>query len=109
MGRSNPVRSLSADTSDLTGNHRVTRRQLLWGAGGAAALAAAGVGVGELLTEPRLARPIKSLADKPTGSVRAFSSRPDLRPPTITTTATAGIKAGATPNLLGSGDPRGFL
>ncbi len=49
--------------------------------------------------EPR----IPSFAVKPTGPVRAFSSRPDLHPPTVT------VKAGEKTELLVREDPPGFL
>jgi Arylsulfotransferase (ASST) len=62
---------------------------VLQGAGGAAALvAAAGLGVGELLHK----RPSKPLPEINSfaGDARSFHSRPDLRPPTITATAGTG-------------------
>jgi hypothetical protein len=81
----------------------VTRRQLLRGAGTAAALAAAGVGGLEFLRVAAHPRRIHSFSLKPTGTVRAFHSRPDLRPPTVTASAEPAVE------VFGVGDPPGFL
>ncbi len=68
-----------------------------------AALAVAGTGVGKVLSkQPKPLPEISSFALKPAGSVGAFHSRPDLRPPTVTTSA------GTTSEGLGSAD-RGLL
>jgi Arylsulfotransferase (ASST) len=70
-----------------------TRRQLLRGAGGVAALLVTGCGATDVLTKPQpkpkpkpLPR-IQAFAVRPTGAVGAFHSQPDLRPPTLTATA----------------------
>ena len=62
----------------------------------------AGCGVGKVLRKrPDPLPQIGSFALKPAGSVRAFQSRPDLRPPTVTTAAGAGAEADlANPGLL---------
>ena len=52
------------------------------GAGGAAVLAAAGLGVGEILHHKRPG-PLPEI-DSFAGSAHRFHSRPDLRPPTVT-------------------------
>ena len=90
----------------------LTRRQMLQGAGGVAALAIAGGGVAELLAGSRPSRPprpsdpskglphIPSFADKPSGRQASFRSQPDLRPPTVTTNAVE------TAERLRQGDPR---
>jgi hypothetical protein len=65
----------------------LTRRELVVGAGATAALAAAGLSGTELLPRRRRIRGIASFGVKPSGPVRAFRSRPDLRPPTVATTA----------------------
>ena len=79
-----------------------TRRQLLQGAGGLAALVLAGCGAAK---DPSGAKPlprIGSSAVKPAGTAAAFRSRPDLHPPTVTTSAGRGTGG------LDSSDP-GFL
>jgi hypothetical protein len=63
-------------------HNSLTRRQLLWGAGSAAALAAAGCGV----IDERVPR-IPSFPTKRSGPARTFRSRPDLRPPSVTARA----------------------
>jgi hypothetical protein len=76
---------------DQGGPAGCTRRQLLRGAGGAAALLVSGCGATRVLSTtkgPRLPG-MQAFAVKPAGSVAAFHSRPDLRPPTITATAGA--------------------
>ena len=90
----------------------LTRRQMLQGAGGVAALAIAGGGVAELLAGSKPSRPprpsdpskalphIPSFAAKPSGRQASFRSEPDLRPPTVTTTAVE------TAERLRQGDPR---
>jgi hypothetical protein len=80
----------------------LTRRHLLKGASTAAALALAAAGGAELLSDREHVRRIRSFAVKPAGPVRAFHSRPDLRPPTVRTTGTA-------QELSGDGDGPGFL
>jgi Arylsulfotransferase (ASST) len=69
----------------------VTRRQLLRGAGGLATLAVAGAGVTELThrSKPLPLPVLSSFAVGAAGSAHAFHSRPDLRPPTVTTTYAA--------------------
>jgi Arylsulfotransferase (ASST) len=62
----------------------LTRRQLLHGAGAVAGLAAATGGLAGLLDGVTDPRRIPSFANTPTGRVRAFLSRPDLAPPTVT-------------------------
>jgi hypothetical protein len=54
----------------------------LQGAGGAAVLAAAGLGVGEILHHNR-PKPLPEI-DSFAGNAHRFHSRPDLRPPTLT-------------------------
>ncbi len=90
----------------------LTRRQVLQGAGGVAALAIAGAGVAELVAGSRPSTPsrpsdpskglphIPSFADKPSGRQASFRSQPDLRPPTVTTNAVE------TAERLRQGDPR---
>lgn len=75
---------------------------MLRGASGAAALVVAGCGVGKVLSKrPDPLPRIGSFALDAAGSVRAFRSRPDLRPPTVTTTVSAGAEEGlADPGLL---------
>jgi hypothetical protein len=87
---------------DQASRSRLTRRQVLQGAGGAAALAIAGAGIAELGNRPKPLPKLRSSAVKPPGRVGAFHSRPDLRPPIVTTSE--GVKAGRS----GSLDP-GFL
>jgi len=74
---------------DPAGLGGCTRRQLLRGAGGAAALVVSGCGAARVLTRPKPPRlpGIRAFAVKPAGSTAAFHSRPDLRPPTVTATA----------------------
>src|SRR5437868_6568912 len=81
----------------------LTRRQLLSGAGAAAALVAGAVGGAELFGERERLPRIRSFAVKPSGPVRAFRSRPDLQPPTVTTSAETRTE------FFGGGDPDGFL
>jgi Arylsulfotransferase (ASST) len=82
----------------------VTRRQLLRGAGGLATLAIAGAGVTELThkSKPLPLPAMSSFAASAQGSAHAFRSRPDLRPPTVTTTsvATAERSLSADPEFL---------
>jgi hypothetical protein len=69
---------------ELAGREQLTRRQLLKSAGVAAGIAATGsVGI-ELLRKEKPARRIASYPVRPSGPVREFHSRPDLRPPTVT-------------------------
>jgi hypothetical protein len=80
-----------------------TRRQLLQGAGSLAALALSGCGATHLLRGSKPLPQIGSSAENAAGRHGAFHSRPDLRPPTVTT----GTKASGTEGL-GDADP-GFL
>ena len=80
----------------------MTRRQVLQGAGGAAALAIAGGAIADVVSRPKPLPEIRSSRVGPTGHVGAFHSRPDLRPPTVTRTAAVGA------DRLDSLDP-GFL
>ncbi len=73
------------------------------GAGAAAALGAAGLAGAELLPRARRMRRIASYPVKPTGPVRAFRSRPDLKPPTVATNARELTALGR------HGTPRGYL
>jgi outer membrane protein assembly factor BamB len=75
---------------DPAGRPGCTRRQLLRGAGGAAALVVSGCGAARVLGRPKPLPGIQAFSDKPAGSIAAFHSRPDLRPPTITATAGTG-------------------
>jgi Arylsulfotransferase (ASST) len=79
-----------------------TRRELLAGAGGAAALIIGGCGGAQVLSRRKPLPVIASLAVKPAGSSAAFHSRPELHPPTVATVAAVGHEASA------GGDP-GFL
>jgi hypothetical protein len=81
----------------------LTRRQLLRGAGAVAALAAGAAGGVELLRGRERIPRIHSFAVKPSGSVRAFHSRPDLEPPTVTASPGEGT------DPFGSEDPSRFL
>jgi hypothetical protein len=73
--------------ADPTGG-RLTRRQLLKGAGAVGALSAAGaVAAVEVLGSRHHGLPrIRSFAVEASGPVRAFRSRPDLRPPRVSAT-----------------------
>jgi len=62
----------------------------------------AGCGATRILSKPKPLPRIGSSGVKPAGSVAAFHSRPDLRPPAVTTTAATGTDGS------GSADP-GFL
>ena len=64
-----------------------------------AALVVSGWGAANVLSRPKRLPGIRAFAVRPAGSVAAFHSRPDLRPPTVTATA------GATAEGLGSADP----
>jgi hypothetical protein len=81
----------------------LTRRQLLAGAGAAVAVAAGAAGGFELLRPRKPIRRIHSYGLKPSGSVRSFHSRPDLRPPTVT------VSAASAANDLDRDDPHRFL
>ncbi len=84
--------------SDRDGRERLTRRQYLRGAGGAAALALAGGGAAGLLgshgpaiaRDPRRASEHRAFTVEPSGGERGFHSRPDLHPPGVTITAGGG-------------------
>jgi Arylsulfotransferase (ASST) len=83
---------------------RVTRRQLLKGAGGLATLAVAGVGVAELTHRAKLL-PLPGMSSFPVGtegSAHSFHSQPYLRPPTVTATSveTAARSLSADPEFL---------
>jgi hypothetical protein len=80
----------------------LTRRQVLRGAGGAAALALTGGGLAGVVGRATSLPPIDSFPVEPAGRVRAFHSRPDLRPPTVAT------KAGNRAAAVASADP-GYL
>jgi Arylsulfotransferase (ASST) len=71
------------------------------GAGSAAALVVSGCGAAHVLTRPKRLPAIRAFADKPAGSVAAFHSRPDLRPPTVT--ATPRTEAGGLAPETGAG------
>jgi hypothetical protein len=86
--------------------HEVTRRQLLQGAATAAGLAVVGDRLLDLPHAARTPRRIGSFVVSPTGSVRGFHSRPDLRPPTVTTTFTGGLPALERPD---TDDPSGYV
>lgn len=88
---------------ELAGREQLTRRQLLVTAGAVGALtAASAVGI-ELLGTGKPLRRIPSFAVKPSGPVRAFHSRPALRPPTVT------ITNAELPALSVRRRPRGYL
>src|SRR5437588_1495000 len=70
--------------TEFSARHALTRRQLLRGAGAVAGLGATTGGLAALLGSASDTRRIPSFPNKPTGSVRAFLSRPDLAPPTVT-------------------------
>ncbi len=88
--------------SDQAGREGLTRRQMLAGAGGVAAFAVAGGGVARVLGRTKPTPDVGAVAIKSAGRARAFHSRPDLRPPAVTTTARAGVTALAAddPGLL---------
>ncbi|HUA50091.1 MAG TPA: arylsulfotransferase family protein [Solirubrobacteraceae bacterium] len=88
--------------TDRTRRGGLTRRQLLQGAGGAAVLAAAGGGIAQLSGATKPLPEISSYAVRADGSSRAFHSRPDLHPPTVTATPAAAAER------WGAAD-RGFL
>jgi Arylsulfotransferase (ASST) len=52
----------------------------------------AGCGATRILSKPKPLPEIGSSAVQPAGSVAAFHSRPDLRPPVVTTSAAAGVE-----------------
>src|SRR2546423_6748847 len=77
----------SASANGSSPSARVSRRRFLQVAGGVAGAAAVGGGAFELtqLMGPGLVRPsLPAMAVPPSGPVRAFHSRPDLRPPAVT-------------------------
>ncbi len=81
----------------------LTRRQLLQGAGGIAAVAVAGGALTDILGgSPRHLPEIRSFATAADGRARAFHSRPDLHPPTVSITPVARSQR------LGAEDP-GYL
>lgn len=63
------------------------------GAGGAAALALTGGGLAGVVGRATSLPPIDSFPVEPAGRVRAFHSRPDLRPPTVATKLARGADA----------------
>jgi Arylsulfotransferase (ASST) len=71
----------------------MTRRQLLRGAGAVAGFGAVSGGLAGLLDGAPGSRRIPSFANKPNGTVRAFLSRPDLAPPTVTPTLPVSLPA----------------
>jgi Arylsulfotransferase (ASST) len=79
-----------------------TRRQLLRGAGGVAALAVSGCGAINVLSRPKRLPQIGSFAGGPARGVGTFRSRPDLRPPAVSTNAAASAEAlrGVDPGFL---------
>jgi hypothetical protein len=86
--------------SDRVSSDPLTRRQVLFGAGFAGAFALAGGGVAQGRAHRRKPLPrIDSFAVEPAGTVNAFHSRPDLRPPTVTVTAQRTLET------TGRGDP----
>jgi hypothetical protein len=78
----------------------LTRRQVLRGAGGAAALALTGGGLAGVVGRATSLPQIASFPVEPAGRVRAFHSRPDLRPPTVATKGSGEEFAGADPGYL---------
>lgn len=85
-----------------TSREGLTRRQILRTAGGAAALALAGGGIAGVISRADSLPEFNSSAPRPTGQVRAFYSRPDLRPPTVAISRHGGPEAAnaADPGLL---------
>jgi Arylsulfotransferase (ASST) len=81
------ARYSSVPASERTTLDRLTRREILKGAGGVAALAIAGGSVADLLSRSKRLPHISSFAVKPAGREDTFRSRPDLRPPAVSTTA----------------------
>jgi arylsulfotransferase ASST len=73
---------------------------VLRGAGGAAALALTGGGLAGVVGRATSLPQIASFPVEPAGRVRAFHSRPDLRPPTVATKASGEEFAGADPGYL---------
>jgi hypothetical protein len=87
--------------ADKTGRQGLTRRQVLRGAGGAAALALTGGGLAGVVGRATSLPQIDSFPVEPAGRVRAFHSRPDLRPPTVAAKAANSAEAsGADPGYL---------
>ena len=75
------------DTEPRPSSRLLTRRGLLKGAGaaaGAAALGGVAVGATRIFDERHRLRKLASFTMPPSGRVREFVSRPDLRPPTVT-------------------------
>lgn len=69
--------------ADQASRGGLTRRQMLQGAGGAAALALAGGGVVSVVSGAKPLALIESSAVKAAGRVRRFYSQPGLHPPTV--------------------------
>ncbi len=88
--------------ADQTSRRALTRRQVLRGAGGAAALALTGGGLAGVVGRATSLPQLDSFPVEPAGRVRAFHSRPDLHPPTVAT------KVGEGAEPLASADP-GYL
>ncbi len=88
--------------SDPASPEGSTRRQLLRGAAGAAALVASGCGAATILSRPRRLADIETSGARPAGRVAGFHSRPDLHPPTVTSATAEGAEGfGSTnPGLL---------
>ena len=94
-------------SKDGAGRARLSRRQLLRGAGGLAAMATFTSGSGSVtraLTRGSDDRSVRSFPHRSGGAVRTFHSRPDLLPPAV---AVSGVDA-AGYLLLGPGSLTGF-
>jgi arylsulfotransferase ASST len=74
-------------------NPHLTRRQLLRGAGAITGLAAVAGGLAGVLEAASDSREIPSFPNRATGTVRAFLSRPDLAPPTVTASLPVSLPA----------------
>jgi Arylsulfotransferase (ASST) len=84
--------------TEFSARPELTRRQLLRGAGGLAGLAAVSGGLAGVLDSASDPREIPSFPNKPTGTVRAFLSRPDLAPPTVTASLPVSLPAVGRPS-----------
>lgn len=91
---------------DLAASPDLTRRQLVRGAAAVGGLAGLGGLLVELVQDPARARRIESFAIRPTSNVRAFYSRPDLRPPTVTASFSGGLPGLERPD---TDDPTGYV
>jgi hypothetical protein len=92
--------------TEFSARPELTRRQLLRGAGGIAGLAAVAGGLAGVLDSAPDPRRIPSFPNRPTGDVRAFLSRPDLAPPTVTVSLPVSLPAVGGP---AGGDYPGFV